>query len=279
MNKQWKDIEYPLNIGLILTEHNLVNYINLFWQDVMSSIKDNQHVLLIIRVKFENNQIVSLSNMQTINLSSKDILIEFIKDKLNLSNENYKITPVISVRISYGNIEGEYKYSLDLSKRNNKNIKYQVYYRNELPIAMVPEDYGAILSKLDNNYTITVNRGKHNALINLTVKNIGNQTINHIRYIKNNKLLFSWTDTILSLEEKKFIRKIGKSIIHYEDGEISLYTTIKKTSPMVPKNLSKFKPLLAKLGYPRFAIKNKILNFTSNINLARLTKANYIIIV
>jgi len=239
MIKLWNDKEYPLNNGLILTEQILEKYINLFWKDVMSSIKNNQHVLLIIRVKFENNQIVSLSNMQTINLSGKDILLGFIKDKFNLSNENYKITPISSVIFSYGIREGEYNSSLSQTQRSNNNIKYQVYYRNELPIAMVPEDYGSVLSKLDNNYTISVNKGKHNALIILTVKNIGNKTVNHIRYIKNNKLLFSWTDTIVSLEDKKFIRRIGKSIIHYEDGEISLYTTIKKTSPMVPKKSSK----------------------------------------
>jgi hypothetical protein len=90
-----------------------------------------------------------------------------------------------------------------------------------------------------------VYKRKQNALINLTVKNIDNKTVNHIRYFKNNTLLFSWTDTIVSLENKKFIR-IGKSIIHYEDSEISLYTTIKKTSPMTPKPISKDKRLLNK---------------------------------
>ena len=108
---------------------------------------------------------------------------------------------------------------------------------------MIPEDYGLILSKIDNNYTISVNRGKHNAIIILTVKNLGNETVNHIRYIKNNNLLFTWTDTIVSLEDKKFIRRIGKSIIHYEDGEISLYATIKKTSPIVSKKISNNKRL------------------------------------
>jgi hypothetical protein len=124
----------------------LEKYINLFWKDVIASIKDNQHVLLIIRIKFENNQILSLAphsakqsegatNMQTINLFSKDILLGFIKDKFHISNDNYKITPITSVIFSFGNREGVFKYSLNQS--SNKNIKYQVYYKNELPIAMV----------------------------------------------------------------------------------------------------------------------------------------------
>jgi hypothetical protein len=136
--------------------------------------------------------------------------------------------------------------NLALTHKTPSNIKYQIYYKNELPIALIPEDYGTILSKIDNNYTILVNRGMHNALINLTVKSAKNKTINHIKYIKNNILLFSWIDTIVSLEDKKFIRRIGKSIIHYENGEISLYTTIKKTKPMVSKILSKNKQLTNK---------------------------------
>ena len=94
MTKLWNDKEYSLNTALILTEQVLDNYINLFIVDIMSKIADNQYVLLIIRVKFENNQTISLSNMQTINLSSKDILLGFIKDRFNLGNNNYKIIPI-----------------------------------------------------------------------------------------------------------------------------------------------------------------------------------------
>jgi len=242
MSKLWNNKEYSLKDLPILTDEVLGNYINLFWKDVMSQIKDNQHVLLLIRVKFENNQIATLSDMQTINKSSKDYLLGFIKDKFNLSNETYKITPISSIIFSYGFREGKFTPSLDLTK--NKNIKYQIYYRNELPIAMVPEDYGKILSKIDNNYTILVNRGHHNAIIALIVKKTSSQTVNHIRYIKNNKLLFNWTDTIVSLQDKNFIREIGKSIIHYKDGEISLFARIKPTRPMVAKKL----PKITRLG-------------------------------
>jgi len=106
---------------------------------------------------------------------------------------------------------------------------------------MLPEDYGIILSKFDNHYTISVNRGKKSSIIILTVNIINNQTVNNIKYFKDNNLLFSWTDTIISLEKKKFIRRIGKSILHYENSELVLYTIIKKTSPMTPKKLPKKK--------------------------------------
>jgi len=72
---------------------------------------------------------------------------------------------------------------------------------------------------------------------------VDNQTVNYIKYFKNNNLLFTWSDTIISLSENKIIRRIGKSIIHYEDGELSLYTTVKKTRPIEPKKLPKINQL------------------------------------
>ena len=214
----------------------------------MSKVLDKEYVLLLIRVKFENNQIITLNNMQTINNDPllKDNLITYIKDRLALSNESYKVTPIISIIFSYGIREGKYKLSLTPNPSINKGINYQIYYKNELPIAMLPKDYGVILSQIGNTYTISVNRGKSKAIIILTVKKIKGQTINHIRYIKNNNLLFSWTDTLISLDEKKFIRNIGKSILHFENGELSLFTSIKKSKPMAPKVLKKNNKLNSK---------------------------------
>jgi len=52
---------------------------------------------------------------------------------------------------------------------------------------------------------------------------------------------------IISLNEIKFIRKIGKSILHYENNELTLYTTIKKSRPIVPKFHIKVKPSTSNL--------------------------------
>jgi len=224
MEKLWINKEYKFNPAILLTEQLLEEYINLFWKNIISKISDNQHVLLLLKVKFEDNQIRTLNELQTINISSKDGLLQFFKDRLLILSEAYKVIPVSSLIFSYGTREGKVPPKINLGPKQSPKIKYQIYYRNELPIAMIPEDYGTILSKIGNNYTILTYRGIQNAIINLTVKNIGNKTVNHIRYIKNNNLLFSWTDTIVSLKDKKFIRRIGKSIIHYIDGEISLYT-------------------------------------------------------
>ena len=204
MIKLWNDKEYLFpttdNIS-ILTEQILDKYTNLFWKEIVSKISDNQHILLLIRVRFKDNQIRTLSELQTIIPSSKDNLLQFIKDRLYILNEAYQVIPVSSLIFSYGIREGGIIPAIGPSLRQQTpNTKYQIYYRNELPIAMIPENYGLILSKIDNNYTISVQRGKHNALIILTVKTENKLTVNHIRYIKNNNLLFSWTDTFVSIQ-------------------------------------------------------------------------------
>lgn len=236
MNKlrPWNNKQYKLN-GEILTNPLIDKYVNLFWKDIMSSIKDMEHVYLLPKIIFEDKQVITLSNMQIINNKVKDQLSLFLKDRLTISLETYKNIPVTSIIFSYGIRLGE--ITPTIGQRELKNIKYQIYYKNELPIATVPEDYGIILSQVNNTYTISVDRGKHNAIIILTVKKKGDKTVNHIKYFKSNNLLFTWTDNIISFEEKKFIRKIGKSIIHYENGEFYLYTTVKKTRPMVKKQL------------------------------------------
>jgi len=151
----WKDKEYKLALStldkgtVLLTDQIIDKYINLFWKDVMSSIEKNQHVLLLIRVKFEDNQIITLSNLQNINNSSSDNLSLFIKDRLQILSEAYKVNPISSIIFSYGIRDGEHTTTLNRTPQG-KNINYQVYYRNEIPIAMVPEDYGMILSKTNN---------------------------------------------------------------------------------------------------------------------------------
>jgi len=241
MQKYWDLKQYKLDHSLILTDQIVERYINLFWKDVMSTLKDDQYILFLFRVKFEGNQIATLCDMQKITKDSKDLLISFIINRLIFSNESYKTIPIDSIIFSYGIRDGIVTSSLI---KESKDIKYHIYYKNELPIAMLPEDYGIILSKFDNNYTISVNRGKKSSIIILTVNTINNQTVNNIKYFKDNNLLFTWTDTIISLEKKKFIRRIGKSILHYENSELVLYTIIKKTSSMAPKKLPKNNKLL-----------------------------------
>jgi len=75
--------------------------------------------------------------------------------------------------------------------------------------------------------------------INLIVEKEGDYNYNKIDYVKNGNILFQWKDKIISLEQNKFVRYIGKSTIHYENGKVILYKIEKKTSGITKKVLPK----------------------------------------
>ena len=74
-------------------------------------------------------------------------------------------------------------------------------------------------------------------LLTLSSELNNNNHVHNIEYYKNGNLLFQWKDSIIS--PNNFIRYIGKSSIHYINGEIVLYKIEKKTSAITKKILPK----------------------------------------
>jgi hypothetical protein len=70
-------------------------------------------------------------------------------------------------------------------------------------------------------------------LVNITRVSRKNSTINYVKYFKNDNLLYEWKDTLTNPDiPKTFIREIGKSVYHYENGEMILHKSTKKTKPI-----------------------------------------------
>jgi hypothetical protein len=144
MNKNWINLEYKLDNPSTITKELLSSNLNKFWKEIMIKLTENQHVLLIFRVRFDNNQVKTISTLKMINKTSKEELLEYLFDRLNLSNEAYSVTPltsnIFSSSIREGNIKPDFV-------TENKEIKTQIFYNNKLPIATLPEEYGKILKK------------------------------------------------------------------------------------------------------------------------------------
>ena len=101
------------------------NYLDKFYSEIVKKIKDNKHILLIPRVQFENNDIISLSNKLEINnsLEVKKILLSYLMDRIGLSSDSYKSIPIINIIFSYGIREGEYTPTFS-DHSATKDIKY-----------------------------------------------------------------------------------------------------------------------------------------------------------
>lgn len=229
-NKSWFDVEYNLTVPSIISRELLSVHINAFWLEVMDKLNDDQHLLFILRAKFDSDQRASISTMKKINKTSKEYLLEYLLSRLSLSNEAYNITPVKTLVFSCGIRKGE--IIPDLMPNVNK-VNYQSYYNNKLPVTTIPEEYGKIVQKSGNKYVISVNDNSF-ILLNTLIKN--KQRINNIQYLKKGVLMFNWIDKITG--DNTFTREIGKSSYHYINKELVLVKIIKKSKAIINTKVS-----------------------------------------
>jgi hypothetical protein len=237
MEQKWNNYEIKLKNPILISKDLLKVNINKFWSEIMKPLSDNHYVLFILRLKFDNNQLISASTLQKIDKTSKIEIIEYLYSRILVSNEAYSITPIKSIIFSYGIREGKLDPNVnELSLNSNINTKFQVYYKHKLPIVKSGKvnEYGKILSSNNEQYTIFVNS---NAIIILDLTYINNQQINKIKYIKKGQVLYSWTDTITGLN--KLVREIGKSVYYYENGELVLVKIEKKSKAIEKTKVNK----------------------------------------
>jgi len=228
--KNWNNFEIKLKNPIVISKGLLKSNINKFWEDIMNKLNDNQHILFILRLRFENNEVVSVSTLKKIDKNSKDNLIEYLYDRItSVSSETYTTKPIKSIIFSYGIREGLIDQFTSDINTTNINQKYQIFYNNKLPIVKTgnPNEYGKILSSNNNKYTIFVDN-KILILLDSDLKN--NQIINNIKYIKNGREIANWIDTVIA--KNSIMREIGKSIYYYENMELVLIRVTKKSKPI-----------------------------------------------
>lgn len=224
--KNWNNFEINLSNPTLISKELLRVNINKFWENIINKLNDNQHVLFILRIKFENNEMKTVTTLKKIDNTMKKDLIEYLYTKISLSNETYSTIPIISIIFSYGIREGIIDHSINDIGISNIHTKFQTYYKNKLPIVKSgsPSEYGRILRSKNDQYFIIVDK-KTTIILDLIY--IDNKQVNKIIYIKNGQTIFNWTDTIIG--ENKIIREIGKSIYHYENMKLVLVKIIKNS--------------------------------------------------
>jgi len=204
--KYWNNLEIKLDNPTIITKDLLKSNINKFWSDIINKLNNNQHVLFILRLRFDNNQMVTASTLKKIDKTNKNDLIDYLYDRISVSNEAYSITPIKSIIFSYGIREGVIDHSIN-EISTNINTKFQLYYNNKLPIVNLglPNEYGKVLAENKEQYIINISN-KIFIILNTLIKD--NQIINKIKFIKNGKEVTNWTDTIIG--KNSIVREIGK---------------------------------------------------------------------
>jgi hypothetical protein len=213
----WQNKIISLDSSQLLTKELLIKYINIFWLENQKEL-DNKHLLLILRLKFDNGQIVSLGQMKRLNKEDMQFYIDYLLDIIETKTDPYFTTPISQIIFSFG-----YRDGRTIVKFNKiKHINVQKYYNNKLPIAFNPIDYGQVLIHNNNLYIIKIDK---KTLVIIKQFNDETGKYNLVDFFKNNSLLYTWKDTYLN--ENKFIREIGKSVYTIEDNEIILHKVVK----------------------------------------------------
>jgi hypothetical protein len=264
--KKWNNYEIKQKNPSLFTKALLKGNVNQFLKEIMETLEDNQFVLLILRLRFDNNQIISASTLQKIDKSNKNDILEYLNSRISLSNEAYTTTPIKSLIFSYGVRSGKLiqseneinGFSENSLSSDNKN-KFQIYYKNKLPIIKsgLVNEYGKVISKNKTKdgdlFTIYVNKDIIIILSiclntldsNSIIYGEREQQVNKVKYIKKGRTIFKWSDRIL--DNNCVIREIGKSIYYYEDGELSLIKVEKKS-----KAIKQLKTLTKKTHEDKF---------------------------
>jgi hypothetical protein len=84
MSKLWNNKEYKLTTSVVITEQILRKYINLFYKEVISEIKDDQYILFIPRFHLIDNQYITISNLMKINKDNTvaEDLLSYLMDRI-----------------------------------------------------------------------------------------------------------------------------------------------------------------------------------------------------
>ena len=103
---------------VLLSKYILISTINRFWDEIVSKVHDEnkKHIMLIPRIIFDNDQIVTLSNLLKLNISDKELLEKYLSNILSINIDQYLEIPIKAIIFDYTIREG-------LAPNNNIEIK------------------------------------------------------------------------------------------------------------------------------------------------------------
>ena len=242
---------FPISNNL-LTNKTIKDSFYTFWFEISSKLKEDNYLALILKIQYENDNILTLTNLVKVNKENKEGLLEYILERFALSDERYINIPITGIIFSYIFRKGKVK-GIFSNKDSNSKTRYHVIdakYRTKVPFAYKAADYGKIIFEKDllkeenkTNFKFYYIHLDKDIYLNIeswfTLEAKENINYLKIKYIKKNIEIINWTDKInLSKKEltrtinnKTFIFKDDKVILKSVDKDFKNITKLKNTSP------------------------------------------------
>jgi hypothetical protein len=222
---------YSINNSL-LTSELLSSYIDLFWKEVFHQLTKGpsiQHLMLMCKISFNSKSMEmgyrTLGHLRRVNYEDKELFTGYLQERLGYLNDSYTSNSLDEITFSYIERDG---LAIDnrrlLQDVSDKSLATHRFNNMNLPISMVPSDYGLIRSttifETFTRYIVTDNKKVFEIDVTL------NGFVNNVSVLGLSDL--KWTDTKLS---EGFKREIGKSTIYFVDGEAVLRKQLLSAKP------------------------------------------------
>ena len=195
-------------------------HIENFWNEYMTKIADNTHMIFLFRVQFNTGDIRTLCKLQRLNKEDKNYLIELLDNEIQLSDDAYRNTPIAAIFLAFAARTGRAE-----DKVVNKNVNIQTYNKYKLPITFEPLEYGTLIYKDNNTYIIQINN-TNVAMINCS------DNVNEVTIFRNGNVVIKYKD--VKINDNTFIRHMSNSEYTYVNNELKLVTTLKRTTFIDP---------------------------------------------
>ena len=223
----WIENKVKISSQVLLTKAFIKYHINIFWgakPDVMNKIKDNQHVLFILRLQFSNGQIRTLNKMVKLTKLDLKFLLDLLNDKVQTSQDGYKTMSLNTIIFAYAIVDGKISSNL----QNNSNVKlHTIYNRYKLPITLDALEYGTLIYKdtINNIFIMRINK-TNVATIRCT------DNINYVSIDRDGLEPITYKD--IKIDSNTFIRQLNSIEYRYHNKELVLSTKKVRTQFIKP---------------------------------------------
>jgi hypothetical protein len=214
----WIDFKFDIS-NKIFTSELFKNKLNIFWREIMENkVQDNYHIWLLFRLQWANGQFVTIGKLVKLNKTDKDYLLDYILNNLDDKSDYYKETPLKLMIFSYTIKNGLAK---EKPSFNKIDLRYQNYQHHKLPITINPLEYGKLIDKVENKYTVQISSTN---LVIITKFD----DFNEVKFFKEGNFIYEYKDH--KINESTFIRSLNNKKFTFKDGELILLTIDKSAT-------------------------------------------------
>lgn len=204
-----------------------------FWLKIEENFTENNHMFILVKIKYINSDFSSIGKVQRINKSDLNWYIDFIIENMKFKSEYYNETPIDQIIISYGFKDGKIKNKENLIL----NTSIQKYKNYNIPISMNPMDFGRVI--IQNKFELSINyilQYKNGITININKfdkYNLVEFFKSGISLIKFKDIFINKNEFIREIDNKSFVFKNGEQILFESKMKCKFITKTKKQNNLV----------------------------------------------